>query len=143
MRLKINGLTDIKRYVTLQLKPYFDYKGGNITGVAFNNENAATSSFVFMFESMQSKFKEVAHVLPIQKIDGVILHSVIKDIICGLEKIGYRVICIISDNKSINKKAVSFFNSPPKVSFVYKHPIEPLRPLFFCCRHCPSFKVNS
>lgn len=39
----------------IHIKPYFDYKGGNIVGAAYNCGEAATSAFVFMINSIMSK----------------------------------------------------------------------------------------
>jgi hypothetical protein len=42
----------------IHLKPYLDYKGGNIVGSAFNSTNIATSAHVFMVNSLKSTYKE-------------------------------------------------------------------------------------
>lgn len=49
----------------------------------------------------------------------------------GLEEIGFRVICVSSDNNAINGRAMSFFSVPSKHKFKYVHPKDPNRPLFF------------
>lgn len=58
------------------------------------------------------------------------MHQFIKCIIVGLENIGFKVVCVVSDNNAINK-TMSMFADPPKVSIVYQHPSDPARPLFF------------
>lgn len=70
MAKKISELNEQQRYVTLMvdeihLKPFFDYKGGNIAGIALNNAEAANSAFVFMVHSLMCKFEEVAHIVPV------------------------------------------------------------------------------
>ena len=57
--------------------------------------------------------------------------KLISKTIVGLKTIGFRVISVITDNNSINSKAMSFFSSPPKKSIVYQHPSDQCRPLFF------------
>ncbi|GBL80019.1 hypothetical protein AVEN_29037-1 [Araneus ventricosus] len=116
----------------MHIKPYFDYKGGNISGLCFNSENAATSVMTFMISSILSSYKDVVHILPISKITADALHTFIKQIVIGLEGIGFKVICVITDNNSINQKAMSQFVSPShSYSIVYPHPVDDKRPLFF------------
>ncbi|XP_075726174.1 uncharacterized protein LOC142767818 [Rhipicephalus microplus] len=85
------------------------------------------------FPRIQSsrEFKEVAHIVPVHRLDAEFLHKMLKNVICGLEKIGYRVVCVVSDNNSVNRKAMSHFESTPSNRIVYQHPSDPARPLFF------------
>ena len=133
---KFKFLTQNDKTVTLMIdeihiKQYFDYKGGNVVGSAFNTTEAAKSAFVFMLSSLLSKFKDVVHILPTKTIDAESLFTVIKQVIIGIEKIGFTVICVLTDNNSINRKAMSYFHSPPQCSTVYRHPAQNSRPLFF------------
>lgn len=114
----------------IHIKQYFDYKGGNV-GSAFNFDEAAKSAFVFMISSVCSNFKDVVHILTVRTLKAEILFTFIKDIVIGLEKIGFRVISVVTDNNSINKKAMSFFADTPQLSIVYPHPSLKSRPLFF------------
>ena len=102
----------------VHIKQYFDYKGGNVVGSAFNCDEAAKSAFVFMISSVCSQFKDVVHILPVKTLKAEILFTFIKDIVIGLEKIGFRVISVVTDNNSINKKAMSCFANPPQLSIV-------------------------
>lgn len=136
MARRISDLKDDQRFVTvmvdeIHIKPYFDYKGGNITGAALNSVEAANCALVFMVRSLTCKFKEVAHIVPVHRLDAEFLHKMLKNVICGLEKIGYRVVCVVSDNNSVNRKAMSHFESTPSNNIVYQHPSDPARPLFF------------
>lgn len=131
-----NTMLDHERTVTLMmdeihLQSFFDYKGGHITGAATNSTSPAKTAFVFMIQSLLSRNKDVVHILPVSKIDANILHSFLRKLIIELEVSGLKVIAVISDNNSINRKAMSFFATPPDVSIVYKHPTDPARPLFF------------
>ena len=47
----------------IHLKPYFDYKGGNIAGAAYNSEQPANSAFVFMITSLFSSLKDVVYIM--------------------------------------------------------------------------------
>ena len=59
------------------------------------------------------------------------LYITIKKLVVGLESIGFKVIAVITDNNALNRKAMSKFVSPPKLSIVYPHPSNQIRPLFF------------
>ncbi|GFV18341.1 THAP-type domain-containing protein [Trichonephila clavipes] len=110
----------------IHLKPYLDFKGGNILGVAYNSEQAAVSAYVFMIQSLlspsSSPLKEVVRIMPVKKIDGEKLFAVVKKTIVELDSIGFKVIGVVSDNNSINRKVMSNFSVPHKLSIVYPHP---------------------
>lgn len=115
----------------IHLKSFLDYKGGNVLGMSFNCTEAANSAYVFMIKSIQSSYKDVVAIMPVKTLNSDTLYSFLKDVLIGLENIGYNVICIISDNNSINRKAVSNFSTPPTVKFVYPHPCDISKKLFF------------
>ncbi|GFT24627.1 THAP-type domain-containing protein [Trichonephila clavipes] len=107
MKKKVNILKSVDKTVILMLdeihlKPYLDFKGGNILGMAYNSEQAATSEYVFMIQSLLSPLKEVVHIMPVRKIDGEKLFAVVKKTIVELDGIGFKVIGVVSDNNSIN-----------------------------------------
>lgn len=123
-------------YVTLMIdeihvKAFLDYKGGDILGMAYNNSQAATSVYVFMIQSLKSKYKDVVHILPTRTLNAEILNNFMLKVIKGLEDIGFFVTCIITDNNYINKKSVSKFSSPPEIKIAYPHPCDINRSLFF------------
>lgn len=67
MESRIHILDDRQRFVTLMvddihIKPYYDYRGGNMTGAALNSTETANSAVVFMVQSLTCTFKEVAHI---------------------------------------------------------------------------------
>ena len=116
----------------IHLKKYFDYKGGNIIGSSYNSvSNATKSAFAFMISSIFSYYKDVVHFLPICKMAADELYIIIKKLVVGLESIGFKVIAVITDNNAKNPKAMTKFVSPPKLSIVYPHPSNQIRPLFF------------
>ena len=49
----------------IHLKPYTDYKGGNIFGLS-DNSNEATSAFAFMLSSVFSQCNDGVHFMPIK-----------------------------------------------------------------------------
>lgn len=132
---KIKFLDQQAKCVTLMIdeihiKPYLDYKGRNVLGIAYNCEQAATSAHVFMIQSLLSSYKDVVHILHVKTITAEALHNQIMKVIKGLESIGFQVVAVITDNNAINRKSMSFFAKPPKLSIVYQHPINQSRPLF-------------
>ena len=48
-----------------------------------------------------------------------------------MENTGFKVIAAITDNNAINRKAMSQFAVPSKLSIAYPHPYDIKRPLFF------------
>ena len=113
------------------MKPYFDYKGGDVVGAAYNSTDVATSAFAFMISSMFFNYKDVAHVLPTRKITAEALHCLLKKTLVGLKCIGFTVIAVVMDNNAINRKAMSLFANPLQLSIVYPHPVDSSHPLFF------------
>ena len=136
IKQKFKALSDADKTVILMmdeihLKPYFDFKGGNIVGSAFDRTEAATSAYAFMLNSILSKYRDVVHLIPVKSIKAETLHNLLKKVIIGLEHIGFNVICVVSDNNRINGKAMSFFSNPPNLTIEYPHPADCNKPLFF------------
>ncbi|GBN13260.1 hypothetical protein AVEN_81212-1 [Araneus ventricosus] len=68
------------------------------------------------------------------------MHEFIKQVIIDLEDIGFTVIGIITDNNSVNRRAVDLFTDPPELSYCYPHPVDKSRPLFFVVDPVHLFK---
>ena len=114
----------------IHLKLYVDYKGGVIVGMAYDNSNMANRAFVFMIKSIVSSYKDVAYILPVKEITADVLFTVLKNIILKLEAINFRVVMVVTDNNSINRKTMAMFQNP-LADYVYPHPCDPKRPLFY------------
>ncbi|KAK8756868.1 hypothetical protein V5799_000430 [Amblyomma americanum] len=115
----------------IHIKPYFDYKGGSIVGSSANSQEAATTAHVFMVQSLLSANKDVIHILPVSKMNSEILHEYCKKIILEVESMGLKVIAVVTDNNSLNRKMMSLFSRNHEVNIVYPHPADKSRPLFF------------
>lgn len=115
----------------IHIQPYMDYKGGNLVGNSCNNRDLATSAYVFMINGIKSNFKEVIHIAPVSHIRHDLLYTFIQTLIISLEEIGYKIFCIVSDNNSINSKAMSSFSNDKRINIVYPHPVDNRRPLFY------------
>ncbi|KAH9375030.1 hypothetical protein HPB48_016402 [Haemaphysalis longicornis] len=130
------ALQDHEKTVTLMidenhLQSYFEYKGGFGTGAATNTNIAARTAYVFMIPRLLSPNKHIAIILPVAKLDANDLHFFLIRLIKELEGAGHGMIAVISDNDSINRKAMSFFSDSPKCNIVYAFQSHPSRPLFF------------
>ena len=124
----------------IHLAPFFDYKGGNLVGAAYDSTKAATSAFVFTITSVFSDFKDVVHVLPSHKMNAITLFKIIDKSLRSLEGIGFHAIAVITDNNAINRKAMLNFCLPPQLLTVYPHPCDSSRPLFFILDSVHIFK---
>ncbi|XP_035218201.1 uncharacterized protein LOC118191504 [Stegodyphus dumicola] len=114
----------------IHIRPFLDYKSGDIVGIGQEVDNLASSAHVFMIQSILCCFKDVVHILPSKKMTAEVLFTVLKKIIVGLEAIGFKVIVVVSDNNSINRRCISLFNNPLS-NFVFPHPVDATRPLFY------------
>lgn len=77
----------------IHIKAGMDFKGGKIVGAAFDSEKTASSAHVFMIQSFLSTYKDVVHILPVCSLTAEQLNTIIKKVVIGLEKIGFKVIC--------------------------------------------------
>ncbi|GBM79218.1 hypothetical protein AVEN_60866-1 [Araneus ventricosus] len=75
----------------IYIKSFLDYKGGNIVVMVYNSSNLATGVQVFMLQSLFSPYKDVIHIVPIDKFDASKLFDLRKKVIMGLEEIGFKV----------------------------------------------------
>ncbi|KAH9359823.1 hypothetical protein HPB48_015707 [Haemaphysalis longicornis] len=82
-----------------------------------------------MIKNPLSLNKDVVHISTVAQIDTRVVHYFLRKLNIDLEASDLKV--LISDNTSINRKAVSFFAKPAGLSIVYQHPADPSRPLFF------------
>lgn len=115
----------------IHIPSYFDFKAGSITGAAVNTASPAKTAYVFMTQSILSNHKDIVHIFPVATIDAKCLHDFLRMLVVKLEHTGFKVIAVISDNNSINRKTMSLFSSAPRLKIVYQHPADQSRPLFF------------
>jgi len=105
---KARLLTERERYVTLLLdeiyvNPKVSYKAGTVAGFAENGDMVhATTVQAFMISSILSNKKDMAALVPIKNLTAAYLHELTLKAINIVEKAGYKVMCLISDNKRIN-----------------------------------------
>jgi len=58
----------------IHIKPYMDYKGGNIVGIAFKCKLCSTSTHVFMMNSLLSMYRD-HHIVPVKTLYAQTLHN--------------------------------------------------------------------
>ena len=93
----------------IHFSSYFDYKGGNIVDLSDNSNEVATSAFVFMLSSVFLQCKNVVHVMPTKCLKAQNLFDIVKHLIISFVEIGFQVLSIITDNNTLDKRAISFF----------------------------------
>jgi hypothetical protein len=83
-----------------------DFKGGNVVGNAFNNSSLTTAAYTFMISSIASYFQEVIHIFSTSTMKRDTLFDCIRTVVCKLEKIGYRVFCLLVEHNAVNGKTM-------------------------------------
>ena len=85
-----------------------------------------------MISSIPYSKKDMAALIPIRNLTAAYLHEFTLKAIDIVEKAGYRVVCLISDNNRINRNMFALMcrpNGSMQPSTV--HPYDPNRSLFF------------
>ncbi|XP_049797476.1 uncharacterized protein LOC126214872 [Schistocerca nitens] len=59
------------------------------------------------------------------------LKSLISNVLCMVERVGFKVVSLIADNNSVNRKAYELFTSSRILQPSIEHPLDPSRKLFF------------
>src|SRR6218665_1925937 len=97
-----------ERYVTMLLdeiyvEPKVTYKAGTVKGFAANCDmTQATTVQAFMICSILSHRKDIAALVPVKNLTAPYLQEITMHVIRMVEKAGFRIICLISDNNRVN-----------------------------------------
>ncbi|XP_047001265.1 uncharacterized protein LOC124617949 [Schistocerca americana] len=59
------------------------------------------------------------------------LKSLISNVLCMVERVGFKVVSLIADNNSVNRKAYELFTPSRILQPSIEHPLDPSRKLFF------------
>ena len=119
----------------IYVSPKVAYKGGNLQGFATNvgaSADAVEASTVqaYMISSVFSKNKDVVALQPVKNLETSFLHDSLIKVLKMIENIGYKVVCMISDNNRINRNVfTSICGGVLKPCIA--HPIDSSRQLFF------------
>ena len=115
----------------IHISHQLSYKGGKFEGSATNCQvSEASTAQVFMISSVLCKQKDVVAILPVKNIDAKYLQSLLLKTLQILHDVGYRVLCVISDNNRINRNAFTIMSGGRLTSSI-PNPIVPSQKLFF------------
>lgn len=116
----------------IYIQPQLSFKCGQIYGSSnFDAHTCAKTAQVFMVSSVLSKYVDVVAIIPVANMTSEQLKSLISDVLCMLEKTGFKVISLIADNNSVNRKAYELFTANKILQPSIDHPLDPSRKLFF------------
>ncbi|XP_035233510.1 uncharacterized protein LOC118205330 [Stegodyphus dumicola] len=125
--LVVNVLLD-----EIYIQPMFNFKGGSIYGGSHDKPAlAAKTAQVFMITSVFSSYKDVVSIVPVNGLQANELQDMIQQILIALENIGFKVVCLISDNNAVNKRAFELMTPNKTLQPYIKHPLDDSRLLFF------------
>lgn len=115
----------------IYIERQFDFKGGSIYGGnEITSSNAAKTAQVFMISSILSCYKDVVCIVPVDNLKSNYLKDMILSVINELEKIGFKIISLISDNNAVNRKAFEMMSPNQLLQPFIIHPIDKTRLLF-------------
>jgi hypothetical protein len=115
----------------IYVQPRATYKGGHVIGMAVNSPlEQATTVQTFMLCSLLSSNKDVAALVPVKNLTAENLKQYTLKVIEMLEKCGYFVFCLISDNNRVNRNMFTELCGGSLVPYI-KHPCADDRKLFF------------
>ena len=109
LKSQCDHLNDHEKKITLkfdeiQIKSKLEYRGGKITGLSENRENELAHHIqAFMIKSVSSDYSEMVRLIPVTRNNSNFLIPELKGIIKDLENVGFSVVCLTSDNASINR----------------------------------------
>jgi hypothetical protein len=135
LRQKAELIQPRERHVILLLdeinvQPRATYKDGRVIGMAVNSTlEQATTVRTFMLCSLLSANKDVAALVPVKNLTAENLKQYTLQVIGMLEKCGYFVFCLVSDNNRVNRNMFTELCGESLVPYI-KHPCAADRKLF-------------
>ena len=124
LKSQCDALSEKERFITLkfdevQLKRVLEYRSGEIMGSAKNKENeVANHALCFMISSLTSKYKEMVKLIPVSNADKYFTKKALFSVICNLEKICFKIICVTSDNAAVNRSIIKELTNNGKKFFI-------------------------
>ncbi|GFW22763.1 FHA domain-containing protein [Trichonephila clavipes] len=111
LRSRYKELKDHEKQVILKIDEIFiksaiTYKCNKIIGFTKKGE-AATTIQCFLYSSLLSKNKEIVSLNPVKNMNAEDLYSMTVEILSLMEKVGFSVVCIVSDNNRVNRNCFS------------------------------------
>lgn len=121
-------------YITQRL----DYRSKKIVGTASNNsDELGKTALTFMISSCFGNTSEVVKILPVNNIKGTDLSSVAMQVITFVQKCGFTVLCLITDNHSINR---TMFKKLANTGTSMTNPSDSTKTIFFMYDFVHLFK---
>jgi len=119
----------------IYVSPKVTYKGGRLEGFAENSGSdvvQATTVQAFMISSIFSKHKDIAALQPVKNLDATFLEESTRKAVALVEKAGFKVLALISDNNRVNRNMFERLCGGNLQPFI-PHPCDPDsgRKLFF------------
>lgn len=148
LRKKLTFLDERQRICNLLLdevyvKPELTYKSGKLEGVALKDDSSeirlATTVQSFMISSIVKKSKDVVGLFPCKDLTAEQLQKLTLEVLKMLTDIGYRVLCLISDNNSVNRKMYGILCNG-SISSSFKNPFDTTQNVFLLFDSVHLFK---
>lgn len=137
-----NNLSEMERIVILQvdeiyISPRLDYRASAVIGSASNNNELAKTVVTFMISSAFGSLNEVVKFFPANNIKGSDLAILIGQVINFVQQCNFEVLCVITDNHSINRVAFKTLASTPSS---FTNPMDPNKTIFMLYDFVHIFK---
>lgn len=108
--LRADSLTEREKFVVLQIDEMhvaqgFNYKGGQIIGVAHNSSNEQANAVqAFLISSIAGRMREIVALVPVKQSTSSLLSQMIIKAIEVIQLCGFVVGVVASDNNHVNVK---------------------------------------
>lgn len=112
-----NSLSDTEKIINIQidemyLKKQVNYKSKSIIGFADDNSGEIARTVLgFLINSVYGHMKEIVALIPVHNLSGEQLNKYTINIINKLQTIGFKVLCVASDNHKINRKSYDMLSA--------------------------------
>ncbi|GFS57752.1 transposable element P transposase [Trichonephila clavipes] len=111
LRGRCKELKDHEKQVILQIDEIFiksaiTYKCNKIIGFTEKGE-AATTIQCFLYSSLLGENNEIVLLNPVKNMNAEDLYSMTLEMLSLMEKVGFSVVCIVSDNNRVNRNCFS------------------------------------
>ncbi|VEN41670.1 unnamed protein product [Callosobruchus maculatus] len=140
-------LSDTEKVVSLIIDEIYistrlDYRSHSIVGSAENENRSAGCEFAktivtFMISSVFGKMNEVVKLWPVNNVKGIELAEMSKYVIDFVQSCNFEVLCVISDNHSINR---IMFKSLSDNGFWFPNPKDSEKAIFLLFDFVHIFK---
>lgn len=116
----------------IYVQPQISFKCGEIYGSSvFDAETCAKTALVYMVSSLLSKYVDVVAIVPVANITAEQLKTFTENVLTMVESTGFKVVSLIADNNSVNRKAYELFTPNKTLQASIVHPLDSSRKLFF------------